>query len=323
MLYEHVPFAKQFLRIVLTTAAIMCLSVLVVTLLSVLVAGRYSRRMNTLIHKMSLVRHGNLSASEPALRGSDELAVLDEQFDYMVRRLKDTIDHGYVLELEKKDAQLRAMQLQINPHFLYNTLESLSVIALIRGQSDVSDALEKLGRLFRYGVTRESREQVTVREEIAHVANYVSLQQMRFPDQIDVFFNIPAELNECRMPFFILQPIVENAILHGLRGGSHAGAIEVSASRDADDLCLCVEDDGAGMSREQCEALQDKIGHFSYDATNSIGLQNVHARLRLMYGERYGLTIESALKRGTGVLVRMPILQSGEEDGHASPDIAG
>ena len=320
MLFEREPLPQQYARVLLLGLLVLVLSLLIVALLSTLMGRRYSRRMELLCSKMALVRHGEFSASMPLVGGSDELTVLDEQFNYMVRRLRETINRSYVLELEKKDAQLRALQLQINPHFLYNTLESLNAITLMRGQTDVSDALEKLGGLFRYGVTRESRDRVTVREEIAHVESYFSIQQLRFPNHFEVFYNVPAEIESLSMPFFILQPIAENALQHGL-GGDRDGTIEISAFSEGDDLLLSVEDDGVGMSEEQRDELIRRINDFTYNATRSIGMQNVHSRLRLMYGLRYGLTIESSLGRGTRVVARIPItVEEGDEHAVASAD---
>ncbi len=314
MIFPQDSVSSKLFSILKDTLLLMSLSLLFVLLFSRISFGSFAKRMQKLLDKMEKVKAGDFSVSGELEGGKDELTVIDDNFNEMVIRLKETIHTNYTVELEKLDAELRALQLQINPHFLYNTLETVSAIAVTHELYIVSDILEKLGDMFRYAVKKQSRDLVPFREEIHHVENYIFIQNVRFPNQFDVFFNIPPELEDSLVPFFILQPVVENAILHGMKENAKRGCIEISACQKDGMLVIRVEDDGVGMDAWQLEKLMNFIRNQDDNPSQSIGLKNVQMRLQLAYGYPYGLTIESTPGRGTKVEICVPILDKNREE---------
>lgn len=312
MIFPQDSVRSKVFSIIKSTLLLMSLSLLLVFLFSRLSFGRFAKRIQNLLSKMEKVKAGDFSVSGESQRGADELTVIDSNFNEMVIRLRETIHTNYTAELQKLDAELRALQLQINPHFLYNTLETVSAIAVTHQLFIVGDILEKLGEMFRYAVKKNSRDLVPLREEIHHAENYVFIQKVRFPDKFDVFYHVPQELEDCMVPFFILQPVVENAILHGMKGGTFRGSIEISACQKDSMLIFSVEDDGIGMDAGQLKNLMLSIRDQKNNPQQSIGLRNVQMRLQLAYGPPYGLTIDSAPGKGTRVQIHVPLPEIAE-----------
>nr|WP_296484224.1 sensor histidine kinase [uncultured Acetatifactor sp.] len=280
-----------------------------------LFAGMFSRRVTILVNKFKRVETGDFSATEP-ISGNDELKVLDDQFTHMLETINALIRENYVQELEKKETELQNLQLQINPHFLYNTLETISSIAAVRQAFTVCDLCGRLGEIFRYSLGKDYGEFVTVEQELHHVENYVFIQKVRYGDKFEVFYHIEPEVRQCMILRFILQPVVENAILHGIAPMTGNGTLKISVGRQGEILYVKVEDNGIGMDSIRKSELEEYISRpeNSREDKGSIGVRNVHRRVRLACGDQYGVSIESRPYRGSGFLITFPLRRKGDEE---------
>jgi two-component system, sensor histidine kinase YesM len=272
----------------------------------------FSQRMNQLILKMQKAQSGQIQKFE-IIKGTDEIAVLDLQFNIMMKQLNQLIDENFVQALLVKDTQLIALQAQINPHFLFNTLQAIDSIAVTNGVMEISKICQKLGRMFRYNININLHETAMLKDEIENVSNYIYIMKLRFRNQFDIFYDVPDELMNHRILRFILQPIVENSLNHGFKSKDKMGAIEVSAEIRNEKIMLTVADDGDGiddatLSSIQDELLMDEIHIQSKSKpSDNIGLLNVHLRIRLTYGKDYGLQVFSQLDVGTEVVMWLPL----------------
>ena len=216
-----------------------------------------------------------------------------------------------------RDAQIKALNSQINPHFLYNTLETISSIAAVRQVFVVCDMCQRLGEIFRYSLGKNYGEIVPLQQELDHIKNYIFIQKIRYGNRFQVCYNIEAGSEQYKIMRFLLQPIVENAILHGLAGGNpgDAGILEIAVALHTNALEIKVRDNGAGMEEQKVAELLEYInsGDIKEDAAKSIGIRNVNQRIKLACGEKYGVTIESYPAVGSCFTVRLPVIR-GEED---------
>ncbi|MEG1427029.1 MAG: histidine kinase, partial [Oscillospiraceae bacterium] len=191
---------------------------------SAIYSRRFSKRINQLVARFRKAETGDLTVDKP-LPGNDEITELNIHFSHMLETLDELIKKDYLWQIENKEAQIKNLQLQINPHFLYNTLETISAMAAVEGVFSVCEMCEKLGELFRYSLGKDYGELVTVGDELKSTQNYIFIQQTRYKNKFDVYYNIEIDLEKYMILRFILQPIVENAILHGLAVRAEKGSI--------------------------------------------------------------------------------------------------
>jgi len=275
-------------------------------LVSVFFAWQITRPIRKLRALMKQVELGDLDVFFP-VRSSDEIGQLGRAFNLMVSRISQLGFRLYELEIREKDAQIAALQSQINPHFLYNTLGSIAMFAEVQGNQEVVQMTHNLSKLLRYSINVR-KEPVTLREEVQHVREYIAIQQIRFEERIRFHLEIEEELYDCPMIQLILQPIVENAISNGIEQGSGSGTISLTGRRDGHLLVLTIADDGSGMTGEKLAELRNRMETGSRpDGASGHGLVNVHRRLLLHYGPGHGLEISSAAGRGTTVTIRLPM----------------
>lgn len=271
----------------------------------------FIKRIHLLIKKMKNIEGGDFKIAD-IIEGDDEVGLLDKQFNIMTNRLNILINENYIQQIEKKEAELNALQLQINPHFLYNTLESISAIAAVNDCYEICSISQKLGEMFRYNINSIKSEFVPLRDEIEHIKNYIFIQKIRFEDRFEVTYDIPDPFLDCKVIKFILQPIIENALIHGLEDKLGKGRILISAKVNEDILCLMVEDDGVGIPSEKVEQMNAEFNEIGTNpnqkenSKRSIGLRNVNTRIKLVNGNKYGITIRSKLLEGTIVTISLP-----------------
>lgn len=255
------------------------------------------RELNTAMARME---EGDLEVRLP-VRGSDEISQLLERFNLMAERLKENLEHSVRQQQELGDAQLRMMQAQLNPHFLYNTLDTLKWLGKINRIPEVSTISANLADILRSSITAD--QFVRLGDELALLERYVEIQSIRFPDKFVYRTDIEPQTREMPIPKLALQPLVENAIIHGFEDGSH-GVITVTAKQLDNELVVTVQDNGCGMSPESLERFLAKTGRGS----GHLGLYNVDAILRLHYGEQYGLKFMPPEDgRGTCICMTLPI----------------
>ena len=222
-------------------------------------------------------------------------------------------DAGYSSRLLKTQAQINALHSQINPHFLYNTLEMIRSQALDRDVSEIADMAETLANMFRYNIG-QPQSLATFEQELENVKNYFLIQQYRFQNRFELQIDIDSEdseILECQIPRLTIQPIVENAVHHGLERRSGKGMVRISAFLTEQRLIIRISDDGAGMSRTQAEALREKLnagmdGLITSGTRHGIALVNISERLKLYFGEEYGLSFSGAEQCGTIVELTLP-----------------
>ncbi len=222
-------------------------------------------------------------------------------------------DAGYSSRLLKTQAQINALHSQINPHFLYNTLEMIRSQALDRDVPEIADMAETLANMFRYNIG-QPQSLATFEQELENVKNYFLIQQYRFQNRFELQIDIDSEdseILECQIPRLTIQPIVENAVHHGLERRSGKGMVRISAFLTEQRLIIRISDDGAGMSRTQAEALREKLnagmdGLITSGTRHGIALVNISERLKLYFGEEYGLSFSSAEQCGTIVELTLP-----------------
>ena len=241
-------------------------------------------------------------ACEPIHTGIVELRVLDRNFDRMAARISALMVKQREDQQSLHRAELELLQAQINPHFLYNTLDSIAILAESHREEDVVNMVTSLSTFFRNSLNG-GRDVITLRAELAQATSYLEIQQVRYADILNYSIRVPEEMQDCLVPKLILQPLIENALYHGIKNRRGRGSIAIDGERDGEDLLLRVRDNGAGMSEEELQALQQGIYQ---DHHSGLGLKNVHQRIRLYCGEPYGLTFSSVPGEGTTVTVRLP-----------------
>ena len=213
-------------------------------------------------------------------------------------------------EITLRKTELKALQAQINPHFLYNTLDAIAWLCEEGRNKDAEDMVTSLAKLFRISISK-GHELITIEKEIQHAQSYLRIETFRYKNQFTYTFDVDENCLGYLCNKITLQPIIENAIYHGLNRMVDEGEITIRIREDGDDIILSVEDNGIGMTEEQCqEILRKEPG----DRTG-IGIKNVNDRIKIYFGEEYGLTITSELDEGTCVDIRMPKVEKGDYDG--------
>ena len=307
--------SRQFSQVFLF---IVGLSLVLSVLLSYTVSRSITRPISNLINKMTDVGSGKFVIAEINSRNQDIL-VLASSFNAMVHRIDQLMKITLEKERENTQIQLKALEAQINPHFLYNTLEVIRSIALDHKVGSIAQISKSLARMFRYSISRGS-EFVTLGEEIAHIQNYIFIQKQRYGDKFEVLYEISSPLLEERIAKFILQPLIENSIYHGIERKIGSAVIVIRAAVEGGDLLLGVHDTGVGMNAAQVRELNGKLCDDSADAGpqsgtgHGIGVANVNARIKLYYGRDYGVRIESRPEQGTTVELRIPLSDRTKED---------
>jgi len=244
------------------------------------------------------------------VRGTEELMMLSDSFDHMVRRIQKLMEQVRQEEITLRKTELKALQAQINPHFLYNTLDAIAWLCEEGRNKDAEDMVTSLAKLFRISISK-GHELITIEKEIQHAQSYLRIETFRYKNQFTYTFNVDENCLGYLCNKITLQPIIENAIYHGLNRMVDEGEITIRIREDGDDIILSVEDNGIGMTEEQCqEILRKEPG----DRTG-IGIKNVNDRIKIYFGEEYGLTITSELDEGTCVDIRMPKVEKGDYDG--------
>ena len=242
--------------------------------------------------------------------GKDEMGELGSQINTMLVNIKELMADNLKRERLNKNSEIRALQNQINAHFIYNVLESIKMMAEIEEKYEISDAVTALGKLLRYSM-RWVAGNVLVEQELDYIKNYMALINLRFDYEIYLSINIPELILKQEIPKMTLQPIVENAIYHGIEQMAENTSIYIKGIVDGDDCVIEISDAGKGMTEEELECLEKKIaGEIESDggSGNGIGLKNVQDRIHIAFGETYGIQIASKLGAYTKVMVRIPIL---------------
>lgn len=301
---------EQQYRIIKYILGIGVLSVLLIAVLSYLLANHVTKPLGKIIKKMKRVKQGYLSERIHFV-GNVETDLLSSVYNEMLDSINRLIKEVYESKLAENYAKISALQAQINPHFLYNTLNIMKSISRVKGVEEVAEISECLSDLFKYSM-KQLRNPVPLAHEIEHLKNYMKIQQYRFGDRIVMKNEISSEVLDALIPKLTIQPLVENAIKHGLSDKKENGLIELKASKSNGLLMIEVKDNGKGMDPASLAYLKRKLSTEyieQYDLENEgIGLINIQQRIQLLFGKKYVLKISSHENEGTRIQLEIPYI---------------
>ncbi|MFC4776936.1 sensor histidine kinase [Paenibacillus sp. GCM10023252] len=297
------------------------LCVLVATILSFLMTNDISSPIRKFVHSMSYTKTGTLS--EPIVyTRRDEFSFMFDHYNRMIRQLNELIQKLYVTEARKKKAELDALQAQINPHFLYNTLDSINWLAIDHQAPDISKMVTALSDFFRLSLNK-GKNIITVQEELRQAESYLIIQQIRSNNRISYYINVEEELLRCLTVKLLLQPLIENAILHGIEKRRGTGVIQITIhSLEPDKLTIEILDNGVGAEVDKLnEQLRSKPEEGA--AVQSFGTRNVNDRIQMWFGEGYGLSYREHQGQGVLAVIELPIVHYMEEIADVKNDHSG
>lgn len=314
--FDHHQINKEILRTTLLLICIIIISCLILLLFMYLLLQNIVTPLGQMAaHIQSMYTTSNYKDPFPIFDGCEEIHTLSKTFHSMMEekeRLTDELHQAtitiYEAQLQKKEAELEYLRSQINPHFLYNTLETIKNISLEHGLSDVADVTNSLSKLLRYNVKGDFL--VPLEQEICIVSAYLKIQNARFGNQIHVIYSILDETKKIKVMKFLLQPLVENSILHGFSSNGTQGTLFIGAHVENDVLLINIQDDGQGIDAHTLNTIHENLSIKSKSdnfSENHVGIYNVHYRIQLAYGDEYGLSIKSQQYEGTRITLRLPI----------------
>lgn len=295
-----------------TIVYILFTCVIISLVLVVIVSFKFSRTLTNPIFKlkrlMKQAESGDLTVRFN-FQHNDEIGELGQSFNHMIARIDQLIQMVYVEQENKRTAEMKSLQEQIKPHFLYNTLDTISWMARDYDAEDIVRLVDALTNMFRIGLSH-GKDIITVKEEITHVSNYLYIQKIRYKDKLNYVIHVDESLYAVEVPKLILQPLVENAIYHGVKAKRGGGTITITGVPEGENLVFTVQDNGAGMPQEKVEELNRRMSERSVlDEQKSFGLFYIRERIQLCYGKGYGVHVESALGEGTRVTITLPLYQ--------------
>lgn len=287
--------------------------VLVSTLIASIVSRTISLPLKKVIREMKQVEIGNFRGMVN-VSSYQEINILVASFNRMVRRIEELIERVKLSSVSEKNAELHALQSQVNPHFLYNTLDMIYWMLDEEGNEQLGELVLSLSSMFRYSSHWEVDVEVTLREELEQIGHYLNIISIRLEGRLRIEINIDERWLEVRLPKMTVQPVIENAVKHGLESLDRQGILKVSILEETGVLNIVVQDNGKGMDAEKLNALVESLDRptTKENGKMGIGLQNLHRRLQHMFGESYGLVIRSIPGEGTEVAIMLPIPQEGE-----------
>ncbi|KWY66576.1 ATP-binding protein [Enterococcus faecium] len=267
---------------------------------------RYSQQVSIVMQAMDQTAAGNLETRIDITNTEYELKELSIGINEMLDSINQFVEDIYKLEIKQQDAHMRALQAQINPHFLYNTLEYIRMYAISEGSEELADVVYAFSALLRNNTNQEKT--ITLKEELDFCEKYVYLYQMRYPNRVAYHFMIDPDLEKIEVPKFVIQPLVENYFKHGIDFTRFDNALSVKVLQEGKRVRIIIKDNGKGMTEKRLKQIEEKLSHPKVELHGSIGLQNVNERLRASFGSSYymslennetgGLTVSIAFKEG-------------------------
>lgn len=314
-------FAEEFGESRRLTLAISALCLVICCAFILALTRSINRKLGSLVRQAGEIAKGNFVTAQAREDSRDEFDVLQHSINAMSRQLKTLIEEGYQAEIarieqekETNRAKLLSLQAQVNPHFMFNALESVRLRALAKGEKETAGVIKYMAKMFRHLIEWDQNV-ITLREELRFLDEFLYIQRYRFEDEFSYEIDVGEDAYECRLPKMILQPLVENACVHGVEAVAEDRWVGIRARVDGDALEIRVEDNGGGMSPEKLRELQAML-HGDAQAGRSVGVWNVYRRLALYYGEKFRFDITSTPGRGTACTMRLPMQK---EDGPCIP----
>ncbi len=297
--FEHV-----YLRMLQMIILIFLLIVAVIAALSYMIPRSISRPIRTLSQVTEQVARGDLTVRSD-IQAGEEVTALSDSMNTMIDKINELLDQVKEEQIHLRKAEFQLLQSQINPHFLYNTLDAIIWLAEGGHQKQVVHMVGSLSEFFRTSLN-QGKDIITVREEMQHARSYLEIQQMRYQDILRYEIVVAEELMDCLIPKITIQPLVENALYHGIKNKRGLGTIQISGIREGNLAILQVNDDGIGMEEERLERVREGIRNHAPTDSGIYGLYNVNERIRLNFGEEYGITIDSTYGKGTSIRICLP-----------------
>lgn len=317
---QVLPYDNVFndIKTIRNTAVIITITSMVIfVILVIFFSNMFTRPLRELRQKMTQVEQGNLDVAV-TIQSHDEIGILGKSFNKMVSRLRHHIQNEILLQKSKEKAKLEALQAQINPHFLHNTLNTIKWMSIMAGTQKITEMLLSLGRLLDMSIHRE-RETITLEEEMDNVRAFITIQQYRFGNKVRIVENIDPGTWNALVPKLSLQPLVENVYQHGVSEGDEI-EMTIHSRIDKDILYLEVQDNGIGLSEERMKELLEVLQNKNRESFSRTGLFNVHKRIQLLFGESFGLIINRDKEHSiTRVVIKLPLRRNsdgGSSRGH-------
>lgn len=304
-------YEDQYRFLWLSAALMLGSMIAVIVLMSYLLSGYYVGRLKKLNVEMTGLESGNLNANLPITTEEDEIEEIYHNFNGMVQEFQRLMQEHYQLGKEVKMAEVRALQAQINPHFLYNTLDLINWISMDYGAEEIGTLTWNLARFYRLSLNH-GKSLISIGEEVEHVEVYVNIENYHFDNAISLEVDVPEELKSYACLNIILQPFVENAIVHGIaeKPDIESCEIRICARREEQDIVFSVQDDGPGVDVKE---MQKETQQDIRTAQHGYGVRNINFRLKLCFGEKYGVTyLES--EKGTHVEIKIPVMTMAEAE---------
>ncbi|RKP51503.1 sensor histidine kinase [Cohnella endophytica] len=296
----------SYLNFLLKIIFALLLLVLVLSIITaIFIATSITKPLASLEKKMREVSRGNLEVKVHIEHG--EIGKISMTVDGMLQEIRMLIRRIYQEEQEKRNAELRALQSQINPHFMYNTINVIKWMAKLQGAAGIEEALTAFSSVIRFTAKTDS-DYVTVKEELDFIQDYTKILGFRYLNKFEVLYEAGEEVLHCRTPKFMLQPLVENAVFHGFYDIAHKGKLIVRIEKSDENLVMSVIDNGKGLSVEQLDAIDSNNAEHKL---NSIGISNIRKRIEMNFGIGYGLYLESTENQGTTARIVIPIMGQG------------
>lgn len=286
-------------------AVIFIIAVIAAVIMGILYTTLFSKPIKKLLQAMQEFGNGDFDII-CNVTSSDEIGLLSQSFNMMVYNINDLIDKVYAETMLKQEAELKSLRMQINPHFLYNTLDTINWLSREKGIPEVGKIAKSLGDMMYH--TINGSDFTSIEDEVKNINNYLMIQRTRYGDRIQFEVMIDQSLYEYKIPKLILQPLIENAIVHGVENKEEGGQIVVQGEVKKQMLHLAVIDNGIGMSLEKIKELLSGDSEEPEETQESIGVRNVNQRLKLYYGEQRGLMIQSIIGAGTEVRLLIPVI---------------
>jgi two-component system sensor histidine kinase YesM len=297
-------FTKNIASLRITMYAISILFIIIIVVLYYLSTRKFARRVNAVVDVINKVGDNNLTQRIPVKGEDDEIALISRIFNKMCDNLQDYIEKVYITEIKQKRMELKALQAQVNPHFLYNTLESIRMGMHKEGNEESADMIYHLAELFR--ISLKSDSVVTLKDELAYCMTYLKLFSIRYGEKLGFSFDIPDNICEYGIIKHLLQPLIENFIVHGFSWDKDMNHIAIKARADGLNIHIIISDNGSGIHEDRLEEIRLELGSFQATTSDSIGLKNVNDRIKLVFGKQYGLNVSSIHGHGTEVTLTIP-----------------
>ena len=302
---EREIYNKRFATFIGIVFAFLIVTFIIISFLSYYIPRSISKPITEITEVTNKVAGGDLSVRSEVFEGL-ETSILSTSLNAMIDKINELLEQVTTEQIRLRKAEFELLQSQINPHFLYNTLDAIVWLAESGEKEKVVSTVSSLSNFFRASLN-QGKDIVTLKEDIGHVRSYLEIQKIRYQDILDYEIDIDEEINECLIPKITIQPLVENALYHGIKNKRGKGKISIRGKKTDDGAKITISDDGLGITADRLRVVMNNINNRSDSEKTTYGLYNVNERIRLNFGEKYGIKIESDYGRGTTVQILLPI----------------